>query len=71
MTDTEFRRTMIDYFLGSDWYVVDPLSPNQVNSIAAEEIKIYYPSVDDGLFTCIKKYFMRKHYRITTISKHL
>lgn len=71
MTDTEFRRSMMDHFLGKGWYVVDPLGPTQVNAIAAEDIKNFYPSVDDGLFTCIKKYFIRKYCCTTTISKHL
>lgn len=31
---------VIKYVLGDDWYVVDPLSTDQVNSIALEEIKI-------------------------------
>ena len=32
-------RELIDYILGKDWYVVDPLSQNQVNAIAVDEIK--------------------------------
>lgn len=31
-----------DYFLGEDWYVVDPLGTSQVNAIAVEEIKQKY-----------------------------
>lgn len=30
---------VIHYILGKDWYVVDPLSTDQVNAIALEEIK--------------------------------
>lgn len=33
---------LIRYFLGEDWYVVDSLSVNQVNSIAFIEIKRMY-----------------------------
>lgn len=38
ITDSEFRKFIIDYLLGSDWYVVDPLSQNQVNEIALFDI---------------------------------
>ena len=38
VTDAEFRQFIIDYLLGSDWYVVDPLSQAQVNEIALNDI---------------------------------
>ena len=38
LTDAEFREFIIDYLLGKDWYVVDPLSQTQVNEIALYEI---------------------------------
>ena len=38
VSDAEFRRFIIDYLLGRDWYVVDPLSQNQTNEIALGEI---------------------------------
>jgi hypothetical protein len=38
ITDAEFRKFIIDYLLGKDWYVVDPLSKNQINEIALYEI---------------------------------
>lgn len=38
ITDSEFRMFIIDYLLGSDWYVVDPLSQKQVNEIALFDI---------------------------------
>ena len=41
-TDADFRRQVIDMLLGKDWYVVDPLSQSQVNTIAIEEIKRKY-----------------------------
>lgn len=34
ITDSEFRQFMIDYLLGEDWYVVDPLGQTQINEIA-------------------------------------
>ena len=34
LTDTEFRKFIIDYLLGKDWYVVDPLSMAQINEVA-------------------------------------
>lgn len=38
ISDAEFRRFIISYLLGDDWYVVDPLSQPQVNEIALYEI---------------------------------
>ena len=38
ISDAEFRQFIIDYLLGRDWYVVDPLSTPQTNEIALEEI---------------------------------
>lgn len=38
ISDAEFRRFMIDYILGEDWYVVDPISQTQINEIALHEI---------------------------------
>ena len=39
MSDRQVRQELIDYILGKDWYVVDPLSQDQINAIAVEEIK--------------------------------
>lgn len=38
ISDAEFRKFAIDYLLGEDWYVVDPLGQDQVNEIALFEI---------------------------------
>lgn len=38
ITDEEFITFIIEYLLGKDWYVADPLGHNQVNQIALEEI---------------------------------
>ena len=38
ITDAEFRKFAIDYLLGEDWYVVDPLGRTQINEIALYEI---------------------------------
>jgi hypothetical protein len=38
ISDTEFRQFIIDYLLGEDWYVVDPLGQTQINEIALYEI---------------------------------
>lgn len=38
VSDAEFREFIIDYLLGRDWYVVDPLSTPQTNEIALEKI---------------------------------
>ena len=38
VSDAEFRTFIIDYLLGEDWYVVDPIGQTQVNEIALHEI---------------------------------
>ena len=38
VTDAEFRTFIIQYLLGEDWYVVDPLGRSQINEIALYEI---------------------------------
>lgn len=38
ISDAEFRAFMIDYILGEDWYVVDPISQTQINEIALHKI---------------------------------
>ena len=38
VSDAEFRKFIIDYLLGEDWYVVDSLRQTQVNEIALYEI---------------------------------
>ena len=38
ISDSEFRVFIIDYLLGKNWYVVDPLGQDQVNEIALIEI---------------------------------
>ena len=38
ISDAEFRSFIIDYLLGEDWYVVDPLGKNQINELAMYEI---------------------------------
>lgn len=42
ITDAEFRKFAIDYLLGEDWYVVDPLGQTQINEIALEQILSKY-----------------------------
>lgn len=38
ISDAEFRAFIIDYLLGEDWYVVDPLGQTQINEIALDRI---------------------------------
>ncbi len=38
ISDSEFRQFIIDYLLGEDWYVVDPLGQTQINEIALYQI---------------------------------
>ena len=42
ITDKEFVNFIIEYLLGEDWYVSDPLGHNQVNQIALEDILYIY-----------------------------
>lgn len=42
ITDTEFRKFVIEYLLDEDWYVVDPLEQTQVNEMALSEILSKY-----------------------------
>lgn len=42
ITDAEFRAFAIDYLLGEDWCVVDPLGQTQVNEIALATILSRY-----------------------------
>ena len=38
VSDAEFRAFIIDYLLGEDWYVVNPLGQTQINEIALHVI---------------------------------
>lgn len=38
ISDTEFRQFIIDYLLGEDWYIVEPIGQTQINEIALYEI---------------------------------
>ena len=38
VSDAEFRTFIIDYLLGEDWYVVEPLGQTQINEIALYKI---------------------------------
>lgn len=38
ISDSDFRHFIINYLLGDDWYVTDPISQEQVNEIALCEI---------------------------------
>lgn len=38
VSNAEFRQFIIDYLLGEDWYVVDPLGQKQINEIALYKI---------------------------------
>lgn len=38
VSDAEFRAFIIEYLLGEDWYVVDPLGRTQINEIALYKI---------------------------------
>ena len=44
MTDAEFVQIIMDYFLGENYYVADPISHKQVNTVVACEIISRYLS---------------------------
>ena len=45
MTDSKALKILTGYFLGKDWYVADPLSPEQVNVIMVRDIIRKYKGV--------------------------
>lgn len=42
ISDADFRHFIIDYLLGNDWYVADPVDQEQANEIALHEILSKY-----------------------------
>lgn len=38
VSDAEFRKVIIDYLLGPDWHVIDPLGMDQINEEAMYQI---------------------------------
>ena len=38
VSDSQFRAFIIDYLLGENWYVADPIGQTQVNEIALYKI---------------------------------
>ena len=54
ISDAEFRVFIIDYLLGEDWYVVDPLGQTQINEIALYTILKKYSIL---CFDCLMKLF--------------
>lgn len=55
VSDAEFRRFVIDYLLGEDWYVTDPIGRTQINEIA--------------LYQVLKKYSRRYRKEIKQIKR--
>ena len=45
-SDAEGLNILIKHFLGDNWYIVDPLSHKQVNSVAIYEILEKYPNAE-------------------------
>ena len=62
VSDEDFRNFIIDYLLGRGWYVNDPLSHNQINEIALDEIlkkysKEYRQEVKKTRKDCVNSIF--------------
>lgn len=65
ITDREMVQEIIDYFLGEDWYVVDPLATVQINAIALDEIKAKYPiPAKRIIFKNLSKLFKEKSKKV-------
>lgn len=45
ISEEEFASEVIFHLLGDDWYVVDPLSTDQILAIALDDIKRNYKKV--------------------------
>ena len=45
-SDADFRKSIIKYFLGDDWYVTDPLGQEQINTCALFSIKSHYKGIN-------------------------
>ena len=43
MTNDEMNQKLINHFMGTGYYIVDPLQTNQANDIIYEEIIKAYP----------------------------
>lgn len=65
ITDREMVQEIINYFLGEEWYVVDPLATVQVNAIALDEIKAKYPiPVRKIIFKHLAELFKQKSKKV-------
>ena len=60
ITDREFVAYSIEYLLGRDWFVVDPLGRNLINEIALYEILERYS----------KRFRKEKERKKRTVNRH-
>ena len=54
-TDREFVEIIRNHFLGENWYVVNPISHEQINTEAIWDILSKYPHAEQEKEKCIKK----------------
>ena len=54
LTNEEFNKMIIDYFLGFNYYIIDPVSGEQANRIILEDIMKRFP----------QNYFRKKNDKI-------
>lgn len=60
ISDEEFRKFIIQYLLGEDWYISDPIGRTQINEIALYEILNKYSK----RYKKEKRYWINKKRRI-------
>lgn len=55
MSDAEFRKKITKLLLGDDWVIAFPISQEQVNTCAYDEIKLKYKrKIKNKLWTLLK-----------------
>lgn len=62
LTDAEFRSIIIDYLLGEDWYVADPVPQVEANEIALHRILERYSKKyrkQKRLYTKLEQLYMK------------
>lgn len=57
ITDREALDILQNHILGEDWYVVDPMSNNQVNPILVNDILKKYDRATESIFSKVKRLF--------------
>lgn len=59
ITGQECLHILKDHFLGSDWYSVNPISQEQINTEILAEIILTYPGYNEKFHRRIARFFKR------------